>query len=403
MASLLLAIIYLAFISMGLPDSLLGAAWPVMHQELGVSSSLAGIITMIISANTIISSLMSDRLTHRFRAEKVIVISVLTTAVSLFGFSISCQFWMLCLWAIPYGLGAGAIDAALNNYVALHCNSRQMSWLHCSWGIGASVSPYIMGGALTYGAGWQDGYRNVSGIQFVITLILILSLPLWKATPSRVEGIEEVKSSGPIALRDVVRIPGAVFLFIAFFAYCGLEATAMLWTSSYMVKAKSVPVETAATFGALYVLGITAGRFISGFIADKLGDRKMIRLGIIFICIGLLTVLIPVKGTVFAVTGMLIAGFGSGPVYPFIIHATPDNFGADKSQAIIGMQMASAYVGSTFVPPLFGVIQGVVGIWLFPLFLIIFLALLIIMTEKLNRTVKSGGCYGENRACGDVL
>lgn len=391
MASLLLAIIYIAFISLGLLDSLLGSAWPVMHQELGVSSSLAGIITMIISANTIISSLMSDRLTHRFGAEKVTAVSVLATAVSLLGFSASGRFWMLCLWAIPYGLGAGAIDAALNNFVALHYSSRQMSWLHCCWGIGASVSPYIMGGALAYGAGWQAGYRNVSVIQFVITLIIFLSLPLWKKTPSRVSSDEKAESSGPIPLREVVRIPGALFLFIAFFAYCGVEQTAMLWTSSYMVTAKNVPVETAATFGALYVLGITAGRFVSGLISDKVGDKNMIRLGIVIIGLGLLTVIIPVKGTVFAIIGMLITGFGSGPVYPSIIHATPYNFGADRSQAIIGMQMASAYVGSTFIPPLFGLVQSASGIWLFPFFLMIFFVLLIVMTEKLNQKVKTVG------------
>lgn len=401
MASLLLAVIYMAFISLGLPDSLLGAAWPVMHQDLGVSSSLAGIITMIISANTIISSLMSDRLTHRFGAEKVTAFSVLATAVSLFGFSVSGRFWMLCLWAIPYGLGAGAIDAALNNFVALHYNSRQMSWLHCCWGIGASVSPYIMGGALTYGAGWQAGYRNVSAIQFAITLIIFLSLPLWKKTPDRISSEEKAENSGPVPLGRVLKIPGTMFLFTAFFAYCGLEATAMLWTSSYMVTAKYVPAETAAAFGALYVLGITAGRFVSGLISNRVGDRNMIRLGIIIIGLGLLIVMIPVNGTAFAIIGMLITGFGSGPVYPSIIHATPDNFGAEKSQAIIGMQMASAYVGSTFIPPLFGMIQGISGIWLFPFFLMIFFILLVIMTEKLNQAVKARG-KDENRTYSNV-
>ena len=383
MASLLLAIIYIAFISLGLPDSLLGSAWPVMYKELAVSSSLAGIITMIISANTILSSLMSDRLTSKFTAQKVTVVSVLTTAVSLLGFSMSGKFWMLCLWAIPYGLGAGCIDAALNNYVALHYNSRQMSWLHCCWGLGATISPYLMGTALTKGAGWQAGYRWVSIIQFVITFIIFISLPLWGKVRGRVDE-EKTENREAIPLKKVVKIPGAVLLFIAFFAYCGLEATAMLWTSSYMVFAKNVAVETAARFGALYVLGITVGRFISGFISDKLGDKNMIRLGIIIVGLGLLIVAIPMGGVTFAVVGILIVGVGSGPVYPSIIHATPDNFGADKSQAIIGMQMASAYVGSTFVPPLFGLVQGVTGIWILPFFLIIFFILLIVMTEKLN-------------------
>jgi len=391
MYSLLLAIIYISFISLGLPDSLLGAAWPVMHGDLGVPQSLAGVITMIISADTILSSLLSDRLTHRFGAGRVTAVSVLTTAVALFGFSISTRFWMLCLWAVPYGLGAGAVDAALNNFVALHYSSRHMSWLHCFWGVGASVSPYIMSAALTGGLGWGGGYRIVSVIQFILTACIFLSLPLWtRAIPRSAEAAApqaDAADRGPIPLRDVIRIPGAAFLFLMFFAYCGVEQTSMLWASTYMVSAKAVPVEEAARFAALFTLGITLSRFLSGFISNRLGDRNMIRLGSLFLALGLILVALPVKGTAFAIAGLMMTGFGCGPIYPSIIHATPDNFGADKSQAIIGMQMASAYVGTTFLPPLLGLLSGFLGIGIFPVYVIALFVLMLAMFTLMNRSL----------------
>lgn len=402
MISILLAVIYLAFISLGLPDSLLGSAWPVMHADLQVSASMAGVITMIISANTIISSLQSDRLTHKFGAGKVTAISVLMTAVALLGFSASSAFWMLCLWAIPYGLGAGAVDAALNNYVALHYNSRQMSWLHCFWGVGASISPYIMGFAISKNMGWTSGYRIVSVIQMILTVIIFLSLPLWKNTSESSDTIGTEKNtsepaespatekshSGPIPLKDVIRIPGAKFLFAMFFCYCALEQSAMLWTSTYMVTVKSVPIADAARFGALFTLGLTASRFLLGIIADRLGDKNMIRLGSGCIALGLILLIIPIHGTIFAVIGLAVIGFGCGPVYPSIIHATPDNFGADRSQALIGMQMASAYVGTTFMPPIFGFISGMIGINIFPVFLILLFAIMIFMFYRMNAVLK---------------
>lgn len=385
MYSLLLAIIYIAFISLGLPDSLLGSAWPVMHEGLGVPVSYAGAVTMIIAGGTIISSLSSDRLTRKFGTGLVTAVSVLMTALALFGFSVSGEFWMLCLWAIPYGLGAGAVDAALNNYVALHYASRHMSWLHCFWGVGASISPYIMSFALAGGHGWSSGYRYVSIIQIVLSVCLFASLPLWKQ--SHTQKTEEKVEARPLSFGQMLKIPGVVSVLILFFGYCALEQTTGLWASSYLVDYRDVSAETAAQFASLFFLGVTFGRFLCGFVADRLGDRTLIRVGILTAAVGVVLVLLPVQADLPALAGLIIIGLGCAPIYPSIIHATPFNFGKENSQAIIGIQMASAYVGATFMPPLFGVVASYVGIWLYPLYLMVFAVLMLILSESLNRTI----------------
>ena len=377
---LLLAVIYLAFISLGLPDSLLGAAWPTIRSAFDVPLSYMGFVSMIISGGTIISGLMSERITKRFGTRAVVVVSVLLTAVALFGFSTVSKFYQLCLWGIPYGLGAGAIDAALNNYVALHYSSRHMSWLHCFWGVGTIVSPYIMSFALNY-ASWSDGYRWVSFIQFGIVVILVVSLPLWKVNVKKQQSGEEAKKV--LGIKGALKIKGVPFLLIGFFSYCAAEATTMLWASSYLEGTQGVPKDEAAALGSLFFIGITAGRFLSGFISDRLGDNRMIRIGIAVALCGVALIAVPTLPT--AVAGFVIIGIGCAPVYPCIIHATPDNFGAENSQGIIGIQMASAYVGSTFVPPLFGVIANNITLWLMPMFLLFFFVLLLVMisvTEK---------------------
>lgn len=385
MYSLLLAIIYIAFISLGLPDSLLGSAWPVMHEGLGVPVSYAGAVTMIIAGGTIVSSLSSDRLTRKFGTGLVTAVSVLMTALALFGFSVSGEFWMLCLWAIPYGLGAGAVDAALNNYVALHYASRHMSWLHCFWGVGASISPYIMSFALAGGHGWSSGYRYVSIIQIVLSVCLFASLPLWKQ--SHTQKTEEKVEAKALSFGQMLKIPGVVSVLILFFGYCALEQTTGLWASSYLVDYRDVSAETAAQFASLFFLGVTFGRFLCGFVADRLGDRTLIRVGILTAAVGVVLVLLPVQADLSALAGLIIIGFGCAPIYPSIIHATPFNFGKENSQAIIGIQMASAYVGATFMPPLFGVVASYVGIWLYPLYLMVFAVLMLILSESLNRTI----------------
>ncbi len=384
MYTLLLAVIYLAFISLGLPDSLLGSAWPTMRTAFDVPISYMGFASMIISGGTICSSLLSERLTKKFGTRAVTVFSVALTAAALFGFSTAGAFWQLCLWGIPYGLGAGAIDAALNNYVALHYSSRHMSWLHCFWGVGTIVSPYVMSAALAR-SGWQEGYRTVSAIQTGIVLILLVTLPLWKINAKSTESGAAEKVLG---LKGALKIRGVPFLLLGFFSYCAAEATAMLWTSSFLEGTRNVPKETAAAFGALFFIGITAGRFVSGFVSERLGDRNMIRLGVGIALCGVVLIALPLKTNMAALAGFIIIGVGCAPIYPCIIHSTPANFGAENSQAIIGIQMASAYVGSTFMPPLFGLIADHVSLKLMPYFLAFFFVLMIFMTEKTFRMVK---------------
>lgn len=382
MVSLVLAIIYLAFISLGLPDSLLGSAWPVMQPEMNAPISFAGVISMCIAAGTIVSSLLSDRMNRRFGTGLVTAVSVLMTAVALFGFSISNRVWMLLLWAIPYGLGAGAVDAALNNYVALHYNSRQMSWLHCFWGVGVSVSPFIMSFCLSRNLGWQMGYRSVFVIQIILTALLFFSLPLWKKPAGNGEG-ESGTESAPKSLPQLLKIRGVWCVLMMFFCYSAIESTAGLWASSYLVKVRGIDEATAARFASLFFLGITAGRFLNGFVADRFGDRTMIRVGLLVMAVSLTLILLPMNGT--ALCGLVLLGLGCAPVYPCIIHSTPANFGAENSQAIIGVQMACAYLGTTLMPPLFGLLAQWVGLWLYPVYMLVFAVLMFAMHEVQGR------------------
>ena len=353
MYTLLLLLIYMAFISLGLPDSLLGSAWP-------------------------------ERLTKKFGTQIVTVCSVLLTAAALFGFSTSSAFYMLCLWAIPYGLGAGAIDVALNNYVALHYSSKHMSWLHCFWGVGTIISPYIMSYALTTSS-WQNGYRMVSFLQMGITMILFVTLPVWKVNKTAEQQEEQHEVIG---IRGAVKIKGVPQLLLGFFSYCALESTLILWSSSYLVGAKGISAERAAAYAALFCSGITLGRFLAGFVTEKLGDHKMIRLGTTILLAGCAAVLLPIPSDTAALAGLVVMGIGCAPVYPSIIHATPANFGEKNSQAIIGIQMASAYVGSTFMPPVFGLIANHISITLLPVYVLIFIVLMFFMVEKTFRLVR---------------
>ena len=387
MFSLLLAVIYLAFISLGLPDSLLGSVWPTIYQEFNVPVSYAGAIFMIISAGTIFSSLQSDRLTKSLGTGKVTAFSVLMTAVALFGFSISHSYWMLVLWAIPYGLGAGSVDASLNNYVALHYKSHHMSWLHCMWGVGASIGPYIMSFALVNGQTWTMGYRYISLIQVALTIIIMLSLPLWKKRPF-ISDIQEAENGKDkvLTLKEIFNIPGAKQLMLMFFCYCALEQTAGLWASSYLVLQHGFDLEVATSYGSLFFIGITVGRAISGFITMKLNDKQMIYLGQGLILIGIIIMCLPLGHQV-ALMGLVTIGLGCAPIYPCIIHSTPSNFGKDKSQAIIGVQMASAYVGNLLMPPLFGIIANHISAIFFPIYLLLILIVMVVMHIKLNNSV----------------
>jgi len=383
MVHLLLAIIYIAFISLGLPDSLLGAAWPVMHEDLGAPLSYAGIISMIIAFGTVVASLQSDRLTLWLGTGKVTAISVAMTATALLGLSASSEFWMLCLWAIPYGLGAGGVDAALNNYVALHYRSWHMSWLHCMWGVGAAIGPYIMGMALEMGTGWPAGYHIIAVMQVVLTIILFASLPLWKERKDEVQADSRHKRK-PHSLREIFWIPGAREILVAFFCYSAVEQTCGLWASSFLNLSKGISAEQAASFGAMFFIGITVGRAINGFLAMRMHDESMIRMGQILILLGIVTVMLP-AGDAVALAGLILIGLGCAPIYPCIIHSTPTHFGKEKSQAIIGVQMAAAYIGTMLMPPLFGILANHLSISLLPIYLLVLLAIMAFMHERFIR------------------
>lgn len=383
MALLLLALIYLAFISLGLPDSLLGSGWPAMQQDLGVPLSYAGLVAMVISAGTIVSSLASDRLTRRWGAGRVTAASVIVSALALLGFSLVGSFWPLLALAVPFGLSAGAIDAALNNHVALHYSSRHMNWLHCFWGVGTVISPFLMAQALGAQHGWAGGYRTVAVIQLVIGAVLVATLPLWR---SQLAQTAELRTAArALRLPEILRIRGVKSLLLAFFGYCAVEGTAILWGASYLAIERGVETATAARYASFFLLGITVGRFLAGFVADRLGDRQMIRLGLAVMVVGIVAVWLPVPGTTLALNGLVLAGLGCAPIYPAIIHSTPSNFGAENSQAIVGVQMAAAYTGSIAAPPAFGLIANHVDIGLFPAYLLVLTVLVAVMSERVVR------------------
>ena len=380
MVSLLIAVIYAAFISLGLPDALLGSAWPIMHAQMNVPLSFAGGITFICAMGTVVSSLMSDRLTCRLGAGKVTALSMGLIAIALLGFSLADQYWMLLLLAVPYGLGGGSVDAALNNYVALHYSSRHMSWLHCMWGVGASIGPSIMGWVLSGGeTNWPMGYRLVALIQIALTAIILLSLPLWKDRQG------EAGSSGeqakPMPMAELVKLPGAKEIMVTFFCYCALESTAGLWASSFLAFHHGLDKDTAAACASLFYIGITVGRAANGFIAERFTDTKLTRMGFLLMGLGLLVLLLPLGGSA-AMAGLILLGVGCAPTYPCIIHATPIRFGREKSQGFIGVQMASAYMGNTLMPPIFGLIANHISVGLYPAVLAVILVLMVLMHER---------------------
>jgi MFS family permease len=392
--SLLVALIYLAFISLGLPDSLLGSGWPVMRVDLQAPLSAAAIITSIIFLATIISALMSDSLIRKLGTGRVTAFSVLLTAVSMLGFSFAGRFWMLCAIAVPYGFGAGAIDACLNNYVALHLSSRHMSWLHFSWGLGAVISPYIMGASIASQWGWRGGYRSVSLIQFVLAAILIASIPLWKKHESRADtGSAEKKK---LTFVQVIRLPGALLLFSAFALYCAVEQFPIVWASSYFSEVYRLEPRTAAFFGSLFYIGMMAGRAVCGIIADRFTDKLLIRYGMITAFASSLLIIIPSRSYIPALVGFVALGLGCAPVYPSLVHATPDNFGRENSQSVIGVQMASAYLGMFISPPVFGKLAERLSIAYLPYLSLAFTVVIIILTELMNRKVQAGADRARN-------
>lgn len=387
MFNLLLALIYICFISLGLPDSLLGSAWPVLHQDINVPMSYAGVISIVIFIGTILSSLFSDVMSKKLGSGLLTAISVTMTAVGLFGFSISSSFWMLIAWSIPYGLGAGGVDAVLNNYVALHYKAQHMSWLHCFWGVGASISPYIMSFSLVKLDSWNKGYLIVSVIQIILSVFIFMSLPLWKQNETGNEVDDEVTLVEALKLKEILAIPGAIPCFFTFFGYCALELTTSLWASSYLVQNRGIDVETASAFASMFYIGITLGRGINGFLAMRFSDRFLIRMGMGIITVGIALMFVPYY-SVLALVGFIVIGLGCAPIYPCIIHMTPDVFGRDKSQAMIGFQMAFAYVGFCVMPPLFGFIADCISIALLPAYLLVVLLFMAGMHEAMVAKTK---------------
>lgn len=382
MYSILLVIIYIAFISLGLPDSVLGSAWPIMYREMNVPVSYAGIVSMIISACTIVSSMNINRVVARLGTGLMTAVSVAMTAMGLFGFAASNSFIALCLWSVPYGLGAGCVDAALNNFVALHYKSKHMSWLHCFWGIGATAGPYIMGFCLAGGMRWTKGYLLIGILQAILSAALFISLPLWKGN-DRMQTGEDGKVR-VLSVREILRMKGAKNVLVAFFCYCCYESTAGLWASSYMTLHCGIDVETAARWAALFYMGITIGRFLSGFVSDKFGDKNMTRIGQgTALFGGIILLIFRSPSTVLA--GLLLFGLGCAPIYPSMLHATPDHFGAENSQALMGVQMGFAYIGITIMPTVFGWIAEHISIGFYAAYLLLFLVIQIVFVENLNR------------------
>ena len=380
MAHLFLAVIYLAFIALGLPDSLLGNGWPVMHQDFGVPLSYAGIVSVIIALGTIVASLISEKVTRRLGPGRVTVLSITLTAIGLLAFCFSNHFWQLCFWAIPYGLGAGGVDAALNNYMALHYKSRHMNWLHSMWGVGATTGPFIMGWALAGRYSWHGGYFVIGMIQAVIVVLLILSLPLWKQNK---EGTK-VEKTESLSFGQVMSIKGSKEIMAAFFCYCAIEQTTGLWAASYLVFKGGLPEEMASRFAGFFFMGIMVGRMVSGFLTFRFKDTQMIRMGCAGVFIGLIAILLPFGG-IFTVLGLILLGLGCAPIYPAIVHSIPYHFGAERSQAVMGVQIAGAYVGLCVMPPLFGPIANHISVGLLPIYLLIMAVIMAVSHEKLQK------------------
>lgn len=375
--SLLLVVIYLIFVSLGLPDSLLGSGWPKMQVEFGVPSSYAGYVFMMISAMTIISALLSPKLIQRLHVKWIVTVSIMLTVFGLLGFSFCTQYWMLLVCAIPYGLGAGAIDAAMNHYVANNYSGAVMNFLHCFYGVGAMISPYLMALAIKV-AHWNEGYRWTAFLQIGILLVVISSWSLWQQNDSKADE-SKIDSVG---IKETIKQPGVMATLLAFFAYSASEATCFLWVPSYFAGTRTgISSELVASFGSLIFGGLMLGRLIAGFIANRLGDRRMIRSGTMVELIGILLTALPIKGYLVAAIGFLIIGIGMGPIYPSIQHMAPINFGKRYSASVIGLQMAFAYTGSTFMPTVFGILQQKLGIWIMPLYLLVFAGLSFALLE----------------------
>ena len=383
----LLILIYIAFISLGIPDSLLGAAWPAMHGDLGASLSLAGTLSMLTSTCTVISGLLSARLISRFGTARVTAVSVLLTAGALLGLAASGSFWVTAALCVPLGLGGGAIDSGLNNFVALHYKARHMNWLHCFWGIGATAGPILIAALLDTTGQWRTGYAAMGVVQMALALVMVLSMPLWKKVNEQ-EGAVHDEDIVPMKLRDVVRLPLAFPVFATLLAYCGGESVMTVWGASFLVEARSISPQTAASWVSLYFLGITGGRFLSGVVSSRLRTEQMIRLGVLCSLAGAALLLVPLWDVLLPV-GFFVVGLGFAPIFPSMLHQTPRVFGPKASQSVMGTQMAFAYIGATLTPPLSGAIAHATGLWIMPVILTLLIAIMLAASQYIQRRLRA--------------
>ena len=386
MATALLIIIYIAFIGLGIPDSLFGTAWPAIYSEFELPISFGSFVTIIISCGTVLSSVISSKIISRLGTNKVSAYSTLLTALALLGFSFAPNLWVMCFWAIILGIGAGAIDVALNNYVAIHYSATHMSFLHCFYGVGVSVSPYILSLVIAGNFGWRGGYRIAFAIQLIITLLLFLSLPLWRKAHGG-ENESEENTHKDLSFGSVLKIPGVKMMCSLFIASCAIECTCGGWGSTFLVEYKHLPAEKAAQIIMIYYIGMTLGRFLSGVLAAKLHSWKIIKLGQIVLGLALLLLILP-GGVYLCALGMFLIGLGNGPLFPNFNYLTPENFGSDISQSVIGIQMASAYIGIMVAPAVCGLLGQVFGMVIFPFYLIVFYAIMIPVTIRVKTVLK---------------
>ena len=386
MATALLIIIYIAFIGLGIPDSLFGTAWPAIYSEFELPISFGSFVTIIISCGTVLSSVISSKIISRLGTNKVSAYSTLLTALALLGFSFAPNLWIMCFWAIILGVGAGAIDVALNNYVAIHYSATHMSFLHCFYGVGVSASPYILSLVIAGNFGWRGGYRIAFAIQLIITLLLFLSLPLWRKAHGG-ENESEENTHKDLSFGSVLKIPGVKMMCSLFIASCAIECTCGGWGSTFPVEYKHLPAEKAAQIIMIYYIGMTLGRFLSGVLAAKLHSWKIIKLGQIVLGLALLLLILP-GGIYLCALGMFLIGLGNGPMFPNFNYLTPENFGSDISQSVIGIQMASAYIGIMVAPAVCGLLGQVFGMVIFPFYLILFYAIMIPVTVRIKTVLK---------------
>lgn len=383
----LLVLIYVAFISLGLPDSLLGSVWPAMHVDLGADLSLAGVLGAVVCAGTVLSGLMSARLIVRFGTARVTAVSVLMTAAAMLGMALSSSFILTLLLCIPLGLGGGAVDAALNNFVALHYRAQHMNWLHCFWGVGATLGPAVIGLLLRLTGQWRGGYLGMAAAQCVLAAVMFASLPLWRKAEGDADGQTESGNIQPMRLREVLMLPLAGPVLISLLAYCGAESVMNLWCASYLVGARGIAPDRAASWVSLFFLGITLGRMLAGFLSVRMRPAQLVRAGVLLAIVGIALLLSPLDSLLPA--ACLLVGLGFAPVYPSMLHRTPVIFGQQASQSVMGIQMAFAYIGSTLMPPLAGALTHLAGMGFLPVFVLGLTALLLIMSERINRRLRA--------------